>query len=202
MRYNKVGTHLKSRRLLPSRLRRATVSLWLGHARALTPHCGVIHSPRAASLPLGGRLLVSPILTQIGRENKFSAEIFVPIISPLRMKSEASVFLLSADFCNIFLRALGNRALIRHYERRYRRRFAKCASHLYAGKIASKKYRADAISRTNRRNHGRRNRGNKIALAARPEAVRTIRAAGNNKQLNVTELAEYHCKAIELARGE
>ena len=88
MRYNKVGTHLKSRRLLPSRLRRATVSLWLGHARALTPHCGVIHSPRAASLPLGGRLLVSPIITQIGRENKLSAEIFVPIISPLRMQRE------------------------------------------------------------------------------------------------------------------
>ena len=38
-------------------LPRATVSLRLGHARALTPHRGVIHYPRAASLPLGGRLI-------------------------------------------------------------------------------------------------------------------------------------------------
>ena len=33
----------------------ASVSLRLGHARALTPHCGVIHSPRAASLPTKGK---------------------------------------------------------------------------------------------------------------------------------------------------
>ena len=32
------------------------------------------------------------IITQIGRENKFSAEVFVPVISPLRMQREASVF--------------------------------------------------------------------------------------------------------------
>ena len=34
-------------------LRLPPVSLRLGHTRALTPHCGVIHSPRAASLPTG-----------------------------------------------------------------------------------------------------------------------------------------------------
>ena len=33
------------------------------------------HSPRAASLSPGGRLFVSSIISQIGRENKFSAEI-------------------------------------------------------------------------------------------------------------------------------
>ena len=38
----------------------ATVSLRLGHARALTPHRGVIHYPRAASLPPGGRLCCRP----------------------------------------------------------------------------------------------------------------------------------------------
>ena len=32
-----------------------SVSLRLGHARALTPHRGVIHYPRAASLPTKGR---------------------------------------------------------------------------------------------------------------------------------------------------
>ena len=37
----------------PSRVARHLVSLRLGHARALTPHCGVIHSPRAAMLPQG-----------------------------------------------------------------------------------------------------------------------------------------------------
>jgi len=36
--------------LFPSRLRRATISLRLGHARVLTPHRGVIHSAHAASL--------------------------------------------------------------------------------------------------------------------------------------------------------
>ncbi len=30
---------------------RNKVSLWLGHARVLTPHRGVIHYARAASLP-------------------------------------------------------------------------------------------------------------------------------------------------------
>ena len=40
----------------PSRLRRAPVSLRLGHARALTAHRAVIHYPRAASLPHKGRL--------------------------------------------------------------------------------------------------------------------------------------------------
>ena len=33
------------------------LSLRLGHARVLTPHCGVIHCAHAASLPPGGRLL-------------------------------------------------------------------------------------------------------------------------------------------------
>ena len=46
----------------------------LGHARSLTPHCGVIQDPRAALLP---RPTIYPIITQIGRENKFSAEIYV-----------------------------------------------------------------------------------------------------------------------------
>ena len=66
----------KLRGLLPP-LTRSPVSLRLGHARALTPHRGVIHYPRAASLPLGGRLFVSPNVTQIGRKNKFSAENYV-----------------------------------------------------------------------------------------------------------------------------
>jgi len=35
------------------------VSLRLGHARVLTAHRAVIHCPRAASLPRGGRLLLS-----------------------------------------------------------------------------------------------------------------------------------------------
>ena len=39
----------------------------------------------AVPLPLGGRLFVSPIIAQIGRENKFSAEIFVLANSPLRI---------------------------------------------------------------------------------------------------------------------
>jgi len=69
---------LKSRRLLPP-LTRSPVSLRLGHARALTPHRGVIHYPRAASLPPGGRLSVSSIISQIGRENKFSADIYMCI---------------------------------------------------------------------------------------------------------------------------
>ena len=46
----------RPRRLLPSRLRRATAS--------------------ACGWHLGGRLFVCTIITQIGRENKFSAEIF------------------------------------------------------------------------------------------------------------------------------
>ena len=62
MRYNKIYPTLKLRRLLPSR--------------------------SARHLPPGGRLFVSPIITQIGRENKFSAEVFVPNNSPLRMQRE------------------------------------------------------------------------------------------------------------------
>ena len=48
-----------------------------------------IHVPQGSfhhfvvPLPLGGRLFVKLIITQIGRENKFSAEIFVPANSPL-----------------------------------------------------------------------------------------------------------------------
>ena len=41
----------------PSTTPWSPVSLRLGHARALTPPCGVIHSPRDAALPPGGRLL-------------------------------------------------------------------------------------------------------------------------------------------------
>ena len=40
------------------------------------------------------RLFLSPIITQIGRENKFSAEILVPVISPLRMQREKA-----SSFC-------------------------------------------------------------------------------------------------------
>ena len=43
--------HVKA--LLIRHLSVTPVSLRLGHAAALTPHRGVIHSPRAASLPLG-----------------------------------------------------------------------------------------------------------------------------------------------------
>ena len=67
MRYNEVSTNLKLRRLLPSRY--------------------------ACHLPPGGRLFVSSIITQIGRENKFSAEIFVSVISPLRMQREGFALL-------------------------------------------------------------------------------------------------------------
>ena len=63
MRYNEVSTNLKSRRLLPSRQRRAT------------------------SLSEGGFYSTS-IITQIGRENKFSADFFVPPFSSLRMQRE------------------------------------------------------------------------------------------------------------------
>ena len=56
-----------SRRLLPSRRRtracRATVSLRLGHASALTVHWTVIHYLGAASLPPGGRLIYTPMAT-------------------------------------------------------------------------------------------------------------------------------------------
>ena len=38
------------------------------------------------------RLFDSLIITQIGRENKFSAEIFVPAISPLRMQRERGAY--------------------------------------------------------------------------------------------------------------
>ena len=41
-------------------LRVPPVSLRLGHAQALTPHRGVIHSPRTGLLPPGGRLFLSP----------------------------------------------------------------------------------------------------------------------------------------------
>ena len=36
---------------------RGSVSLRFGHARVLTPHCGVIHSAHAASLPPRGSLI-------------------------------------------------------------------------------------------------------------------------------------------------
>ena len=57
-----IASHAGSFRHAP----RATVSLRLGHARALTPHRGVIHYPRAASLPLGGRLLCAVLLRIVG----------------------------------------------------------------------------------------------------------------------------------------
>ena len=53
------------RMLLPP-LSRSPVSLRLGHARALTPHRGVIHYPRAASLPPGGRLSCAVPLRIVG----------------------------------------------------------------------------------------------------------------------------------------
>ena len=43
-------------------------SLWLGHARVLTPHRGVIHYARAASLPLGGSLGKIRIKTKVNRK--------------------------------------------------------------------------------------------------------------------------------------
>ena len=39
-----------------------SVSLRLGHATALTPHCGVIHYRVATSLPPGGSLIVKFIV--------------------------------------------------------------------------------------------------------------------------------------------
>ena len=65
MRYNKANSNSKLRRLLPP-LTRSPVSLRLGHARALTPHRGVIHYPRAASLPPGGRLISRRYATSRG----------------------------------------------------------------------------------------------------------------------------------------
>ena len=55
-----------------------------------TPWCHSFPSRRFATQR--ARLLVSPIITQIGRENKFSAEIFVFVISPLRMQRENTGF--------------------------------------------------------------------------------------------------------------
>ena len=46
-------------------LRLPPVSLRLGHTRALTPHCGVIHSPRAASLPTGEGFLIARFLRSL-----------------------------------------------------------------------------------------------------------------------------------------
>ena len=78
MRYYKVYLSSKSRRLLPSRY--------------------------ACHLPPGGRLFVSSIITQIGRENKFSADIYMCIrrgdlrspagerSSPLRQKDRERAF--------------------------------------------------------------------------------------------------------------
>ena len=63
---------LRSRRLLPSRY--------------------------ACHLPPGGRLFVSLIITQIGRGNNPSAEIYVPVISPLIMQRKSSAIFL---FCKL-----------------------------------------------------------------------------------------------------
>jgi len=43
-----------------------------------------IHYRSAASLPLGGRRFVRTKITQIGRENMFSAGFVAPVTSPLR----------------------------------------------------------------------------------------------------------------------
>ena len=48
----------------------------------------------AATSPKGRGFFIIPIITQIGRENKFSAEVFVSANSPLRMQREEKSFLL------------------------------------------------------------------------------------------------------------
>ena len=56
----------------------ATVSLRLGHTRALTTHCVVIHYPRAASLPLHkGGTVGSPFI-------RWVTVLFAPTIASLR----------------------------------------------------------------------------------------------------------------------
>ena len=57
----------------------ATVSLRLGHTRALTTHCVVIHYPRAASLPLhkGGMSSGHPFI-------RWVTVLFAPTIASLR----------------------------------------------------------------------------------------------------------------------
>ena len=62
----KFNLNFKLRGLLPP-LSRSPFSLRLGHARGLTPHCGVIQDPRAASLPPGGRLLCAVSLRIVGQ---------------------------------------------------------------------------------------------------------------------------------------
>ena len=61
----------------------------------ITKASGKAHTPKYErahpKAPLcKGRHFVSSIISQIGRENKFSAEIYVPVISPLRMQREDS----------------------------------------------------------------------------------------------------------------
>jgi len=55
------------------------------------------HAPRATFLPEEG-FFATPIITQIGRENKLSADIFVPANSPLRMQRERSVFFVGLGY--------------------------------------------------------------------------------------------------------
>ncbi|MBR3715154.1 MAG: hypothetical protein IKM18_04525, partial [Clostridia bacterium] len=50
-------------------------------------------------LPLGGRLFVSIIITQIGRENKFSAEIFACQFSDKNAERKTRSFLTKSAFC-------------------------------------------------------------------------------------------------------
>ena len=50
------------------------LSLRIGHARVLTPHRGVIHSARAASLPIGGRLFVSTASRCLPPRGRWHAE--------------------------------------------------------------------------------------------------------------------------------
>ena len=57
------------------------------HGYAVPPH------PLADGISEGG-FYSTTIITQIGRENKFSAEIFVPVISPLRIQREWDVLFL------------------------------------------------------------------------------------------------------------
>ena len=86
-RYNEVSTNLKSRRLLPSRC--------------------------ACHLPLGGRLFVAPIMTQIGRENNISAENYVS-----RTVEDAGPY----NFVNILMRINLKQVLFLWSDLRFNRR--------------------------------------------------------------------------------
>ncbi len=67
----------------------------------------------AVPLPLGWRLFVSSIITRIGRENKLSADIFLPANSPLgtKEKSASGFVLFSVIYVKCYYRALNSAVL-------------------------------------------------------------------------------------------